>query len=118
MSPDSQRVDNIHASLENRPFLLSVTQNGLILNHAGKTKPLLASTRPPLDRVWGSEEAVKGKWTRAGGTGKGKMQHNTYDRTLKPQRSRSRNQKGTAEDAEDAEKKKEPLISPIALIKA
>jgi hypothetical protein len=30
---------NIHASLENRPFLLSVTQNGLILNHAKKSFP-------------------------------------------------------------------------------
>jgi hypothetical protein len=33
---------NIHASLENRPFLHSVTQNGLILSHARKTSPSTA----------------------------------------------------------------------------
>jgi hypothetical protein len=54
-----------------------------------KNKATLCLDEAAVGRVCGSEEAVKVKLTRTGGVGKGKTQHNTYDRTLKPQRGRA-----------------------------
>jgi hypothetical protein len=54
-----------------------------------KNKATLGLDEAAVGRVWGSEEAVKGKLPLAGCEGKGEMHHNVYDRTLKPQRGRA-----------------------------
>jgi hypothetical protein len=58
MEPDSQRWGkNIHASLENRPFQPSVTQNGLILNHARFCR-IVVQIRTGFPAKFGCENAA------------------------------------------------------------